>query len=79
MGYIYEGMYRVKEAIKQKYVGVEENYGHIWEIIDRRLQNQLHKPIHATTYYLHPKYRFHDDFKVQEEVLSGLYTVIWKR
>ena len=41
MGYIYEGMDGVKEAIKAKYVGVEENYGPIWDIIDRRWQNQL--------------------------------------
>ena len=78
MGYIYEGMDRVKEAIKVKDVGVEENYGPIWDIIDRRWKNQLHKPIHATTYYLNPAYRFCDDFKADEEVLSGLYTVISK-
>ena len=78
MGYIYEGMDRVKEAIKAKYVGVEQNYGPIWDIIDRRWQNQLHKPIHAAAYYLNPAYRFRDDFKADEEVLSGLYTVISK-
>ena len=76
MGYIYEGMDRVKEAIKAKYVGVEENYGPIWDIIDRRWQNQLHKPIHAATYYLNLAYRFREDFKA--EVLNGLYTVISK-
>ena len=78
MGYIYEGMDRTKEAIKAKSVGVEDKYGPIWDIIDRRWQNQLHKPIHAAAYYLNPAYRFRDDFKADEEVLSGLYTVISK-
>ena len=76
MGYIYEGMDRAKEAIKANYVGVEDKYGPNWDIIDRRWQNQLHKPIHAATYYINPAYRFREDFKADEEVLSGLYTDI---
>jgi hypothetical protein len=78
MGYIYEGMDRVKEAIRAKYVGVEDKYAPIWDIIDRRWQNQLHRPIHAAAYYLNPAFRFRDDFKADEEVLSGLYAVISK-
>ena len=78
MGYIYEGMDRVKEAIRAKYVGFEEKYGPLWDIIDRRWQNQLHSPIHAAAYYLNLAYHFRDDFKADEEVLSGLYTVIGK-
>ena len=78
MGYIYEGMDRAKEVIRAKYVGVENKYGPIWDIIDRTWQNQLHKPIHTAAYYLNPAYRFREDFKANEEVLSGLYTVISK-
>ncbi|XP_059066890.1 uncharacterized protein LOC131858042 [Cryptomeria japonica] len=78
MGYIYEGMDRAKEAIRSIYAGDEDKYGPIWEIIDRRWQNQLHRPIHATAYYLNPAFRFRDDFKEDEEVLSGLYTVVQK-
>ena len=77
MGYIYEGMDRTKEAIKAKSVGIEDKYGPIWDIIDRRWQNQLHKPIHAVAYYLNPAYRFREDM-ADEEVLSGLYTMISK-
>ncbi|XP_059077840.1 uncharacterized protein LOC131065844 [Cryptomeria japonica] len=78
MGYIYEGMDRAKEAIRSIYAGDEDKYGPIWEIIDRRWQNQLHRPIHAAAYYLNPAFRFRDDFKADEEVLSGLYTVVQK-
>jgi hypothetical protein len=76
MGYIYEGMDRAKEAIRAQYAGVQERYGPIWDIIDRRWQNQLHRPIHAAAYYLNPAFRFRPEFKADAEVLTGLYTVI---
>ena len=76
MGYIYEGMDRAKEAIRAQYAGVQEKYAPIWEIIDRRWQNQLHRPIHAAAYFLNPAFRYRPDFKADEEVLIGLYTVI---
>jgi hypothetical protein len=78
LGYIYEGMDRAKEAIRAKYAGVEEKYAPLWEIIDRRWQNQLHRPIHAAAYYLNPAFRYRPDFKADEEVFTGLYTVIQK-
>ncbi|XP_057849158.2 uncharacterized protein LOC131060071 [Cryptomeria japonica] len=50
--------------------------GPIWDIIDRRLHSQLHRPIHATAYYLNPSFRFRADFKADEKVLSELYSVV---
>jgi hypothetical protein len=76
IGYIYEGMDRAKEAIRAQYAGVPEKYGPIWDIIDRRWQNQLHRPIHAAAFYLNPAYRFLPNFKADEEVLTGLYSVM---
>ncbi|XP_059070031.1 uncharacterized protein LOC131859855 [Cryptomeria japonica] len=76
MGYIYEGMDRAKEAIRSIFAGVEDKYRPIWDIIDRRWHNQLHRPIHAAAYYLNPSFRFRADFKADEEVLSGLYSVV---
>ncbi|XP_059078163.1 uncharacterized protein LOC131876717 [Cryptomeria japonica] len=76
VGYIYEGMDRAKEAIRSIYAGVEDKYRPIWDIIDRRWHNQLHRPIHAAAYYLNPSFRFRADFKADEEVLSGLYSVV---
>ncbi|XP_059067045.1 uncharacterized protein LOC131062763 [Cryptomeria japonica] len=76
MGYIYEGMDRAKEGIKSAYEGDESKYRPIWDIIDRRWQTQLHRPLQAAAYYLNPAFHFRLDFKADEEVLSGLYSVI---
>ncbi|XP_057838522.2 uncharacterized protein LOC131048545 [Cryptomeria japonica] len=76
MGYIYEGMDRAKEGIRSAYEGDESKYRPIWDIIDRRWQTQLHRPLHAAAYYLNPAFHFRPDFKADEEVLSGLYSVI---
>ena len=76
MGYIYEGMDRANEAIRAQYAGVQERYGPIRDIIDWRWQNQLHRPIHAITYYLNLAFYFRPEFKVNAEVLTSLYTVI---
>ena len=55
---------------------MQKKYAPIWDIIDRRWQNQLHQPIHATAYFLNAAFRFCPDFKADEEVLTGLYTMI---
>ena len=50
MGYIYEAMDQAK--IKATYKDRVAKYGPIWEINDRRWNNQLHRPIHAARYFL---------------------------
>lgn len=54
MGYLYEATDRAKEAIKNYYKGSSLKYDPIWEIIDRRWNNQLHQPIHAASYFFNP-------------------------
>ena len=76
MGYIYEGMDRVKEAIRSFFAGNRDRYGPIWDIIDRRWHNLLHRPIHAAAYFLNPAYQFSPHFKADEEVWSGLYDIV---
>ena len=76
MDNINEGMDSAKEAIRAQYARVQEKHAPIWEIIDRRWQNQLHQPIYVEAYYLNPKFYFRPDFKADEEVLTSLYIVI---
>eukprot|EP00253_Pinus_taeda_P033304 PITA_33304 len=58
MGYIYEAMDQAKEQIRAAYKDRLAKYGCIWEIIDNRWNNQLQCPIHATGYFLNPKYHY---------------------
>eukprot|EP00253_Pinus_taeda_P006020 PITA_06020 len=55
MGYIYEAMDQGKEQIRATYKDMLAKYGRIWEIIDNRWNNQLHRPIHAVGCFLKPK------------------------
>ena len=47
MGYINEAMTRAKETIVKNFLGNELKYKEIFEIIDKRLEIQLHQPLHA--------------------------------
>ena len=42
MGYIYEVMTRAKETIMKSFLGNEDKYKEIFEIIDKRWKIQLH-------------------------------------
>ncbi|XP_058002223.1 uncharacterized protein LOC110636882 [Hevea brasiliensis] len=77
MGYIYEAMDRAKEAIAKSFDENEEKYRTIFEIIDKRWESQLHRPLHIAGYYLNPEF-FYSNEKINEdvEVVTGLYQVI---
>ena len=56
MGYIYEEMDRAKEAIAKTFNDDEDKYKDVFEIIDRRWDVQLHRPLHGAGHYLNPEY-----------------------
>ena len=58
MGYIYEAMDQGKEQIRAVYKDMLAKYSRIWEIIDNRWSNQLHRPIHVAQYFLNPEYHY---------------------
>jgi hypothetical protein len=58
MGYIYEAISQSKEQIRVAYKDRVTKYGPIWDIIDRRWNNQLHCPINAAGYFLNPRYHY---------------------
>ena len=53
-GYIYVAMKKAKEIIVKSFNGNEEKYREIMEIIDRRWEVQLHRPLHSTGSFLNP-------------------------
>ncbi|XP_035841350.1 uncharacterized protein LOC118488219 [Helianthus annuus] len=57
MGYIYAAMKRAKNTIKASFKR-EKQYAKAIEIIERRWQCQLGRPLHATGYFLNPEYYY---------------------
>lgn len=51
MGYMYKAMDRAKETIVISFAHKEEHYEKAFEIMDRRWDCQLHRPLHAAGYY----------------------------
>ncbi|XP_020963582.1 uncharacterized protein LOC110265126 [Arachis ipaensis] len=52
-------------------------YEPIWKIIDARWESQLHRSLHAATYYLNPHYRYEPNFMVDDvDIKIGLYTCL---
>lgn len=76
MGYIYAGMYRVKETIKRELVK-EEDYMIYWEIIDHWWQQQWQHPLYAAGFYLNPKFFYSfEGGNLPNEVVSGMFDSI---
>nr|XP_019067316.1 uncharacterized protein LOC109119299 [Solanum lycopersicum] len=72
MGYIYEAMDRAKEDIAHGFRGVEKHYEKVFQIIDARWSEQLHRPLHAAGHVLNPGLYY----KAEEEgtLLQSLWT-----
>ena len=51
MGYIYEAMTRAKDTIVRSFNGNEDKYKEIFNIIYKRWEIQLHRPLHAAEYF----------------------------
>ncbi|XP_027768737.1 uncharacterized protein LOC114074872 [Solanum pennellii] len=71
MSYIYEAMDRAKEAIAHGFRGVKKQYKKVYEIIDARWSEQLHRPLHAAGHVLNPQLYY----KAQEE--GTLAKTLW--
>jgi hypothetical protein len=82
MGYLYEAMDRAKEAIWAYYVGKGSHGFHrhmlLWDLIDTRWTEMLHRPIHTTTAFLNPAFSCKCNFDFNGEVMEGLHTCLQK-
>ncbi|KAF1874144.1 hypothetical protein Lal_00041589 [Lupinus albus] len=73
MSFIYEATDQAKEKIQIVFNDVKKSYLPIWEIINQRWDTQLHRPLHAASYYLNPKLHYDPNFKADIEVKRRLY------
>ena len=79
MGYIYEAMDRAKETIAETFFGDADKYKDVFAIIDRRWDVQLYPPLHATGFYLNPRFFYKDlSVKADKEIFNGVMDCIEK-
>eukprot|EP00253_Pinus_taeda_P009041 PITA_09041 len=82
MGYLYEAMDRAKESIHIYYddKGDEgfEKQQLIWDVIDERWNNAIHRPIHFAGIYLNPTFSYSYGFLFDGEVMDGFFTCAQK-
>eukprot|EP00253_Pinus_taeda_P013240 PITA_13240 len=80
MGYLYEAMDRAKESI-QAYYDDKGDEGFqkqllLWEVIDERWNNTLHRPIHVAGIYLNPAFSYPCGFLFDAEIMDGFLTCV---
>ncbi|RVW62613.1 hypothetical protein CK203_059531 [Vitis vinifera] len=77
MGYVYEGMYRVRLGIKKLFNYSERLYKPYTEIIKQRWDQQLKKSIHSAAYLLNPCFQYdQENFCNKPNVIGGVMDVI---
>jgi len=52
------------------------SYLPLWNIIDERWDKQLHRPLHAASYFFNPQMHYRPRFKADLEVKHGLMECI---
>ncbi|XP_021901767.1 uncharacterized protein LOC110817506 [Carica papaya] len=78
IGYMYEGIERVKLSVKAYYKGIEEKYMPIWDIINRRWNTQLHSSLHDAAAFLNPSIFYNQNFKVDLKMRNGFQEAMIK-
>ncbi|KAF9676310.1 hypothetical protein SADUNF_Sadunf09G0125500 [Salix dunnii] len=71
IGFIYETMDQIKEAIQHEFRNNNSRYMPLWELIDEIWNGFLHSPLHAAAYYLNPTFFYNRNFHLDTEVSSG--------
>lgn len=74
-GYILVGMHQAKEAIKKELVK-KQRYLPYWDIIDRRWDKRLTRPLLAAGFFLNPRFFYNMQGEVSNEISSGMLDCI---
>ncbi|XP_025634496.1 uncharacterized protein [Arachis hypogaea] len=76
LGYVYEGMLRVEDAIKEMFRQSKTAYQPYTDIINSRWDKHLKKDLHAAAYFLNPKFFFNENYKEAPDVMRGLLDLV---
>ncbi|XP_019257689.1 PREDICTED: uncharacterized protein LOC109235897 [Nicotiana attenuata] len=80
MGYIYEAMDMAKEAIEKAFDHDRRKYERVFQIIDKRWDDQLHQPLHAAGHILNPRlfYTNNENKTLDLNVWKGYHACVAK-
>ncbi|KAK8914409.1 hypothetical protein KSP39_PZI024118 [Platanthera zijinensis] len=77
IGYVYDGMYRARKAIKGIFKNVKRLYKPYTTIIKDRWDRQLRQRIHSAAYFLNPAFQYDQtNYSNKPEVVQGLIELI---
>ncbi|KAI0524227.1 hypothetical protein KFK09_003591 [Dendrobium nobile] len=77
LGYLYDGMYRARKAIKAMFKNVKRSYKSFTTIIKRRWDTQIRQGIHAAAYFLNPHFQYdRENYCQKTGILQGLVELI---
>ncbi|KAL5698032.1 hypothetical protein ACHQM5_029120 [Ranunculus cassubicifolius] len=76
MGYIYDAMEKAKLVIAEVCGNDPLQYGDIWKIIDKRVEQKFHLALHLAGYYLNPSIQYYQDFENDSDIRRGLQEAI---
>ncbi|GKU92834.1 hypothetical protein SLEP1_g6507 [Rubroshorea leprosula] len=77
LGYVYDGMYRARKAIKTILMNRKSLYKPYTRIIKERWDRQLRQNLHAAAYYLNPAFFYNkENFSTKKEIMKGFMDVV---
>ncbi|KAI0529136.1 hypothetical protein KFK09_001683 [Dendrobium nobile] len=77
LGFLYDGMYKARKAIKLMFRNAKRMYKPYTSIIKRRWDRQLRQGIHCAAYFLNPHFQYDkENFCQKAEVMQGLIELI---
>ncbi|XP_039134542.1 uncharacterized protein LOC120271927 [Dioscorea cayenensis subsp. rotundata] len=80
LGYVYEGMIRIRKAIMAIFRNKSTMYGPYIKIIDERWDKHLRRNLHAAAYFLNPAFLYDKEaFCETPEVMQGFLDLLEKR
>ncbi|XP_038995722.1 uncharacterized protein LOC120120036 [Hibiscus syriacus] len=79
LGYVYEGMQRAKNAIKEMFRNRRALYKPYTDIIKARWDKHLKLNLHAAAYFLNPAFFYDEKFCSKNRVMSAAISLLEKR